>query len=151
MDPDQVPRTEPENKDYLLKIEYHEDYLEARISGQRTRAAVSALTEAIARTSIEVHCSKILVDVQELEGHLTVFDSYHVVTQDFTKLRGRGIQKGAAVDREVPGLRGWFIETAALNRGFNFRVFADRKPALEWLLGKAQLEQGGDLNGNNLH
>lgn len=132
------PTQEPENKDYSLKMENQAGYLEAHITGKRTRETVSVLTGEIARTCFESQCSRILVDARGFEGFLGVFDSYHIVTQDFPKLRGRGIQKVAFIDREVPGMRGWFFETVAVNRGFNLRVFADRKPALEWLLGKPQ-------------
>jgi hypothetical protein len=138
---DQGQRKEYEDKDYVLNLEDKGGYLEAIPRGKRTRETVSALTEEIAKACIEVHCSKILVDVKELEGLLKVLDSYNIVTQDFRKLRGKGIQKVAIVDQAAPGLGGWFIETVAVNRGFNLRVFSDRKLALEWLLGKPQPER----------
>lgn len=135
------PRRESKNKDYNLKIEKNEGYLEARVSGKRTRDTVSILTDEIARTCIEAHCSRILVDVRELEGFLKVYDSHYIVTQDFPKLRNKGIKKVVIVDRAVPGIREWFMETVAVNRGFNLRVFADRKAALEWLRGEPRLNR----------
>lgn len=142
MNPGLNPRKESENKDYDLKIENNEGYLEARVSGTRTRETVSALTVEIARICIEVRCSKILVDARDFEGFLSAYDSYHIVTQDFPKLRGRGIKKVAFVDREIPGIRGWFFETVAVNRGFNLRVFSDQKAALEWLLSEPHRDRG---------
>ena len=65
---------------------------------------------------------------------LKPYESYQIVTQDFKKLRGKGIKKVAIIDQKVPGVRGWFLETVALNRGFNLRVFGGRKEALDWLL-----------------
>ena len=83
-----------------------------------------------------------MVDVKNLAGFLRVFDSYYIITQDFPTLRGKGIKRAAIVDREISGLREWFIETAAVNRGYNLRVFFDRKTALEWL-------HGTDPHGSN--
>jgi hypothetical protein len=136
MNKDFESKKEPEEKEYGFKIENKGGYLEATARGKRTREAVSALTIEFGKAGFDFHSSKILVDVRELEGSLKVYDSYQIVTQDFRKLRGKGIQKAAIIDRKVPGVRGWFLETVAVNRGFNLRVFTDRQAALEWLLGE---------------
>jgi hypothetical protein len=75
----------------------------------------------------------VLVDVRGLKGRLSTLDSYRVVTEVFQKLRGQGLLKAAILDRKAPSLRIRFIETVALNRGFNFRVFTSRDEALAWL------------------
>jgi hypothetical protein len=75
----------------------------------------------------------VLVDVRGLKGRLNVLDSYLVVTQVFEQLRGHGLLKAAILDSRDPSLRIRFIETVALNRGFNFRVFTSRSEALAWL------------------
>lgn len=108
LDPDR--RKEFKDQDYTFSIEDKEGYVEAILRGKRTRETVSALTEQIARTCLEYHRSKILVDVKELKGLLSPYDSYQIVTQIFRKLRGRGIQKGQSstgksLDYEAGSLR----------------------------------------------
>jgi hypothetical protein len=51
----------------------------------------------------------------------------------FQKLRGKGIQKAAIVDEQASPLHRWFLETVAVNRGFNLRILTDQQKALEWL------------------
>ncbi len=118
---------------YTLAIEAKGDHLFARASGVRTRATVTAMTREIFDAALANRLSKALIDVRELKGRLGILDSYLVVTEVFQKLRGKGMRKAAIVDEQAPSLHGWFLETVARNRGFNFRVFADQEDALEWL------------------
>jgi CHAD domain-containing protein len=118
---------------YTLAIEAKGDYLYVRSHGLRTRATVTAMTMEIFDAALAKALSKVLIDVRELEGRLGILDSYFVVTDVFQKLRGKGIDKAAIVDESVSPLRWWFLETVAVNRGFNLRIFADQQKALEWL------------------
>jgi hypothetical protein len=127
----------PDNSEttYRLAVEVEDGYLLARITGQRTWPAVSALVAEVARAAIEHQRSKVLVDVREFEGWLGGLSSYSVVTEDFQRLRGKGIKQVAIVDRPFPKLRGWFFQTVARNRGYNLRMFENPAAALDWLLG----------------
>jgi hypothetical protein len=118
---------------HTLAIEAKGGHLFARASGVRTLDTVTAITMEVFDAALANHLSKVLIDVRELKGRLGILDSYLVVTRLFEKLRGKGIHKAAIVDERVPSLGGWFLETVARNRGFNFRVFADQEEALEWL------------------
>jgi hypothetical protein len=120
---------------YQLTLEIEEGYLLARITGQRTWPAVSALVAEVAHAAIEHQRSKVLVDVREFEGWLGGLSSYSIVTEDFQRLRGKGIVQVAIVDRPIPKLRGWFFQTVARNRGYNLRMFESPQAALDWLLG----------------
>ncbi len=120
---------------HQLTLEIKEEYILAYGAGHRTRAAVSSLVTEIAHAAIEYKRGKILIDVRELEGRLGVVDSYSIVTEDFQRIRGKGIVKAAIVDRPLPKLREWFFETVARNRGFNLRIFENPLVALDWLLG----------------
>ncbi len=122
-----------EEKQYALAIEVGDDYLSVRASGVRTGATVAAVAMEIFDAAVDHRVSKVLIDVRELEGRLGILDSYVVVTEVFQKLRGKAIRKAAIVDRQTSSVRGWFLETVARNRGFNFRVLADEEEALEWL------------------
>jgi hypothetical protein len=116
-----------------LKIE--EEYMLACASGFRTRGVVASLVTEIAQATIEHHKEEVLVDVRELEGRLGVFDSYYLVTKDFQRLRGKGILKAAIVDRPLPLMKDWFLETVSQNRGFNLKIFDNPENGLAWLLG----------------
>jgi hypothetical protein len=118
-----------------LTMKVKEGYLTAHASGTRTRGVVSSLVTEIAQAAIENQCGKILIDVRELEGWLSVFDSYYLVTKDFQRLRGKGIVKAAIVDRPLPKSREWFLEIVSHNRGYNLKIFENPEAALEWLLG----------------
>ena len=118
---------------YTLAIEAKGGHLFARASGLRIRATVTAMTMEIFDATLANRLSKVFIDVRELERRLGILDSYLVVTEVFQKLRGKGIYKAAIVDEQVHTLRGWFLETVARNRGFNFGVFSDQEDALEWL------------------
>jgi hypothetical protein len=122
-----------EKQPFGLIIELKDDHLAARASGERTRNSVSTMTLQIFEAAVANQYSKVLVDVRGLKGRLSTLDSYLVVTEVFQKLRGRGLLRAAVLDSKDPGLRVRFIETVALNRGFNFRVFSSRKEALAWL------------------
>jgi hypothetical protein len=110
----------------------------ARATGRRTRAVVSSLVSEIAQSALEHRLGKILIDVRGLEGWLGVMDSYFIVTEDFKRLRGKGLKKAAIVDRPRPEVREWFFEVVARNRGFYVRIFTDPAAAHDWLLGPKQ-------------
>jgi hypothetical protein len=122
-----------QGEQYTLAIEAKGDYLYVRSRGVRTRATVTAMTMEIFDAALAKALSKVLIDVRELEGRLGVFDSYLIVTEVFQKLRGKGIQKAAIVDEQASPLHRWFLETVAVNRGFNLRILTDQQKALEWL------------------
>lgn len=118
---------------YTLATEVRGDHLLVRASGVRTRAAVEAITAEVFDTVLANGLAKALIDVRELKGRLGTLDSYYLVTEVFAKLRGKGMTKAAIVDRPPSPIREWFLETVARNRGYNFRMFADERDALEWL------------------
>jgi hypothetical protein len=118
---------------YKLSIKFEGDRLSARARGERTRATVTAITMAVYEAALARETPKVLIDVREMQGQLSILDSYLVVTQVFEKLRRGPLHKAAIVDVQISSRRGWFIETVARNRGFNIRVFADPEQALAWL------------------
>jgi hypothetical protein len=121
-------------KGYEVSVERPSDYLHVRAEGIRTRLSVAALTGEVFKAATRDNRSRVLVDVRWLKGRLSVFDSLFIVREEFPKIRWQGIQRAAIVDLDIQGMRRWFFETAAQNRGFNLRVFAQEHKAREWLL-----------------
>lgn len=74
-----------------------------------------------------------LVDVKAFEGRLSTLDSLNLIRKEFVKIRWKGIEKAAIVDLATG--KGRFLETAAQNRGFNLRIYAEENKARAWLLG----------------
>lgn len=118
---------------YSLAFEPKSTHLFVRASGVRTLATVTAMTREVFDVALANNLSRVLIDVKGLKGRLGVLDSYLVVTDVFQKLRGKGIRRAAIVDEQASSLRGWFLETVARNRGFNFRMFIGQEEAREWL------------------
>ena len=121
-------------KDYTLSTEAQISHLFAHVSGIRTGESVAKVTVEVFDATIAHGLSKVLVDVRAFDGRLSILDVYLVVTELFEKLRGKGITKAAIVDRPQAGIREWFLETVAVNRGFNLRIFPEVEEAREWLL-----------------
>jgi hypothetical protein len=126
---------------YGLHLENRDEYLYARSMGTRTRATVSAMATEIFEACIQNGHTRVMIDVRQLEGRLGTMDSFSIVTEDFPKMRGKGLYQAAVVDRQLSTARGWFFETVARNRGFNLRIFADPHAAHEWLIGEEAREE----------
>lgn len=121
---------------HSLDFEPREGYLYARASGIRTRHSVAAATRMIFEKAIELGLSRVLVDVTDLEGTLSVLDSYLLVTEVFKPIRWKGLTKAAVVDLGGSLPERKFFQMVAHNRGYTYQVFSDRKRAEEWLLAK---------------
>jgi phosphoglycolate phosphatase-like HAD superfamily hydrolase len=128
-------------KDYTLSTEAQSSHLFAHVSGIRTRESVMGVTMEVFDSAIANRLSKVLVDVRAFEGRLGILEVYLLVTELFQKLRGKGLKQAAIVDRPQPGTREWFLETVAINRGFNFRIFPEVEEALQWLLADTDTDE----------
>ena len=122
-----------EKQEFTLTMEEKANFLYVVASGARSKAAVKAITIAVFAAALEKHLSKILIDVRELNGNFGVTDIYFFVKEVLKDLRGKGVDQVAVLDVRRSPRDGWFLETVAQNRGFNFRVFATDEAALKWL------------------
>jgi hypothetical protein len=126
-------------KDYTLATEAQNSHLFARLSGIRTLESVQGATVEVFDSALTNGLSRVLVDVRAFEGRLGVLDIYILVTELFQSLRGKGIKKAAIVDRPQSGMREWFLETVAVNRSFNLRIFSEVEEARQWLLANRRV------------
>lgn len=112
------------------QFEYQEKvgYLYVHVLGERTQEAGIALAREFSQKAVELRQPRLLVDVREFKGWLQVMENNYVVTTEFPKLRGQGLQRVAILDRELGEPNRWyFFETVARNRGFEIRVSHDLK------------------------
>jgi hypothetical protein len=127
---------------YQVEFQDKIGYFFAHVQGKRTVNSVVELIKDLSERAIELHHKRVLVDVRDFEGWLQIMESNYVVTSEFPKLRGKGLQKAAILDREpVEPNRWFFFETVAQNRGFDLRIFNNEKSALDWLLEGVDLEK----------
>jgi hypothetical protein len=124
-----------ENQELVLSMETRPDFLHARASGVRSRAAVDQLTHAVFQTAMEHRLSKVLVDVRELFGYFGFMDIIFLVREVLQDLDGKGVDQLAVIDKKRTLGVGWFLETVAQSYGLNIRVFGEEQPALDWLGG----------------
>ena len=112
---------ETENKSYEFTFVAEPEFLHITARGVRTREAVVALAWEIVDMSVQHQKNRILIDVRELSGRLSVFDSFMIVANEFPRLREKGsLKKAVIVDKQSNSYRFRFFETIARNRGFVF-------------------------------
>jgi len=119
---------------YSIEIKKEENFLHARISGKRTREAVSALSKEILDASIQFEIDEILVDARDMTGRLSIFDSYLIITKEFPRLkRSVAHKKVAIVDIKENFERLRFFERVSRKLGYNIRTFIDIDLAINHL------------------
>jgi hypothetical protein len=122
-------------QEFILTTEAKSNHLYVRASGTRSKESVKALTIEVFNTALAKNLQKVLIDVRELNGMFGFLDIYYLVTEVLKDLRDKGVNQVAVIDIRRSATPGWFLETVAQNRGFNFRVFAEDEAALKWLGG----------------
>ena len=122
-----------DKQEFTLTMDPKANYLHVNASGLRSQDTVKAITMDVFNTALANHLEKVLIDIRELNGIYGIMEIYHLVTEVFKDLRDKGVKQVAIIDIRRSVTPGWFLETVAQNRGFNFRVFADDAVALKWL------------------
>ncbi|OGO07744.1 MAG: hypothetical protein A3K46_06755 [Chloroflexi bacterium RBG_13_60_9] len=120
-------------QEFQLSMEVKANHLLVRASGVRSQDTVKAIVLEVFNTALANHLQKVLIDVRELNGIFGIMEIYHLVTDVLRDLRDKGVKQVAVIDIRRSATPGWFLETVAQNRGFNFRVFAEDETALKWL------------------
>ncbi|MBN2085101.1 MAG: hypothetical protein JW748_07725 [Anaerolineales bacterium] len=122
-----------DKQELTLTMDPKADYLHVNASGIRSQDTVKSITMEVFQAALANHLEKVLIDIRELIGNFGIIEIYHLVTEVFKDLRDKGVKQVAIIDIRRSATPGWFLETVAQNRGFNFRVFADDETALKWL------------------
>ncbi|UCH15763.1 MAG: hypothetical protein JSV22_07295 [Bacteroidales bacterium] len=119
---------------YELTYKKKKDILFVKVKGMRSFKTIISVIKDIQQICIKQKTSKVLIDVQELEGHLKTMEAYELPALVFPKIRDKNIfEKSAIVDREESYPYYSFFENVSVNRGFNLRIFTNIDDAAEWL------------------
>ena len=120
---------------YQLHHELKTDYLFVKVSGPRTFDNVIAISKEIIKLSIKYDASAVLLEISELEGRLSLLNSWSLVTEDLEYIRKLNIpiKKLALVDTNKYQEGYDFFETIAYNRGYLLKVFENINLAIDWI------------------
>lgn len=119
---------------YDLQIEKESDFLSVKISGIRNSNTISKAAKEIIETCKINKCLKVIIDVRELEGRMSILESYMFVSREFTHLKQfSSLEKAAVVDNKESKKRLKFFERTANSFGFNLRTFVEPDEAREWM------------------
>jgi hypothetical protein len=118
--------------DFDLTSSLHGDVLVVTFMGASNEANAKAMARRYFEIVLGSGCSKVLADLRQLRGRLSVPGTYFLL-RDLPVERVPTRIKTAIVEapenREYAG----FLETTAANAGVYFRCFLDYGEALDWL------------------
>jgi hypothetical protein len=110
------------------------NFLSVRATGLRTSGNIASMAGEIVEECRKQNIDRVLVDVRELEGHLSIFESFMIPAKLFPRLKDRYvINKAVIVDTEKNRERIQFFESVARARDFNLRSFLDFDKARAWI------------------
>jgi hypothetical protein len=114
-----------------IRFDLAGDQLRARISGRfDVRIAKSDLGRVVKETH-QRGVEKVLIDIRELEGDITILERFMLVEELATLTRGDvAVAIVDSPDRVWPDR---FFETVAANRGARVKVVTDLVDAVTWL------------------
>jgi hypothetical protein len=115
---------------WRIETDLHPDYLVIRILGSVDAQSAGDAVAAVLREITTHNCSRLLTDIREVEGRMSILETFRLVS-DHPAIQG---MRAAIVDR--PENSEWyeFYETASVNRGYHNKVFTDIEKAIEWLI-----------------
>jgi hypothetical protein len=126
--------TDMEDVTYSLTTAKERNFLCVRATGRRTAENIASMAGEIVEECRKQNLDRVLVDVRELEGHLTIFESFMIPAKLFPRLKDRHvINKAVIVDSEKNKERLRFFESVARARDFDVRTFEDPDKAREWI------------------
>jgi len=119
---------------YQLTYKKEKGILHVKVSGIRSFETVLSIIKDIQQVCLKQSTSRVLVDIQGLEGHLKTMEAYEIPSSVFPKIREKQIiEKSAIVDLEESRKNFSFFENVGVNRSFNLKFFTNINDASEWL------------------
>ena len=116
-----------------IDIKFHEteNYLDFKYQGELVFNKELLKDQSMLQALQKYNCSKVLLDIRELDVTISVFDR-RAVGEYFANLTHSPVKIKVAVLAQV-GLIDGFVEIVAKNCGALFEVFTDKWTAIDWL------------------
>jgi len=87
------------------------------------------MIDEVARRCVQENLKKVLVDITAMEGSPSIIDRYETGVKIAevwgSKIRAAGVARKSMIN--------FLVETVAVNRGADFKVFSDMDLAMQWL------------------
>lgn len=107
-------------------------YAICEITGLITQENSLEFTEASNQLLHAANVKRLLTDVRNASNTLNVFGNYSYAYESMANLNLRkDIRSAVLVDKDDSSHD--FVETVALNAGYNVRIFHDEEAAISWL------------------
>ena len=120
--------------EWTIKVNQEKQYVEIVTSGSVDKQGSLGMISAIVSSSSEYEIKNILIDhtqIQSVTGD--TFDVFYR-PRKFQELGGIVVIRIAEVIKQEHEDFFEFLETVYANRGLKFKVFFEKKNALQWLL-----------------
>ena len=115
---------------FNLEIEKNGHYLLVSASGIRTRETLASIAREVVDACAKHNVDAALVDISNLEGRISISDSYSIATKELPKLNQLGVLKRVLmVDTGKNSERIQFFGRIARSLGINIQVFTDIEKA----------------------
>ncbi|HEX2697253.1 MAG TPA: hypothetical protein VHM28_06050 [Anaerolineales bacterium] len=105
------------------------NYLFVEIAGLYSLKLILSTIQKISDNCQHDNLGKVLVDLRELEGDLSIIDRFEIGVE-VARVIGPKIKVAAVARRSIIN---YMAETVAVNRGANLKVFSEMGKALNWL------------------
>ena len=119
-----------EENHYKVDVSWDKDVLLITISGKATKQNASEMAKSVFGAQEELKPPKVLIDCTELEGRLSIIETYFHV-KEYPKLKHP--TKRAILDKPENREFFTFHETTSVNSGVKMKYFTDIDKALNWL------------------
>lgn len=115
---------------YKINYKAFSDHLRVSISGHGNKEAWAKVSGDISGLLDKYGLKDILIDLRNITGRLSVFDSVEHIDNYSYEMK---LRRYAVVDKPEHKEQNRFFENAACNRGYRIYFFTDEAPALKWL------------------
>ena len=115
----------------MIEVHDKHDYVLVEFVGEFNVEAAKQTIDRAVQACAEYGQPAVLLDCRKMTGSLSIMDRFQVAVYGQTSI-GK-IARLALVRRPDADPPDRFVETVAVNRGINLKLFTDIEQAIEWL------------------
>ena len=114
-----------------VSIKKENDYILVKVAGEYdTKEMRSYDPKMLANACDHFKCNKLLIDIQELTGKVSILENFDLGKGMATYL---GLQKRVVILGTKEQSKDDFIQTVAVNRGADVKIFSNKREAIQAL------------------